>query len=633
MPSTVDSMALLRAGSVPITYYDVAGTIISINDIGAENLGRRREELVGVSIYDLLPDMAEELRRRATLVFSQRESLVFEDEVSLPDGVRHFRSVTSPVGDDNGETIGLQVISWEITDQRRAEQELAAATAAAADSERDHTLAMEAVRDGVWDWNLATGDFNLSPNFYALVGYTDAELEEGRVEWFYRVLHPDDRARIQTLLENHMAGKTPEYVAEYRWQHKNGDWRWALARGKVVERAEDGSPIRMLGTTIDVTERHELETRLAAAEKMEAIGRLAGGVAHDFNNLLTTVMGHLEFLRSAGLDEPHQADLDAIGSAVDRATRLTTQLLSFARRRRLSPRAVELSPILVELQTFLADLLGADIELTLNISHPLPQAYVDPSQFEQIVVNLAFNARDAMPDGGKLAFELSSCEVGSEQAVDNLAAGRYVQLTVRDTGHGMDQDTLQHVFEPFFTTKGAGEGTGLGLASCYGIVRQAGGTIEVDSAVDEGTTFRVYLPVAPDPDAGRASPSHPAGPVVLLVEDDDLVRRTGVRALEQHGYRVHEAASGDQALALPASILSNVDVLLTDIVMPGIKGNTLATQLRNRFPDLLVLFVSGYPHDAILRHGELADGAEFLAKPFKPTELHERLQELLAKRG
>jgi PAS domain S-box-containing protein len=639
----IDLGALLKAGAIPITSIAPDGTVLSINEVGAANLGVSVEKVVGQPIYEFLPEMAELLRARFKEVMEAGESRSFEDEVELPDGKRVFQSIDAPIMDAGGKCLGVHVVSLDVTEHRSAERDLQAAAAqlkqaeeAVQQAERRFQLAMEAVRDGVWDWDVETGDYDLSPNFYALVGYTEDEIQEGRAEWFFGILHAEDRPRIQRLLEDHFKGLTEEYVAEYRWQHKNGSWRWAFSRGRVVEQTPDGSPKRMLGTTIDVTDRHELEARLLAAEKMEAIGRLAGGVAHDFNNLLTAVMGHLDFLGSYQLPREAKQDIAQISTAVGRASKLTSQLLSFARRRMVQPQAVEINPLLRDLHKLLTGLLQANIEIVFKLGDQLPRVFLDPAQLEQIVVNLSLNARDAMGDGGQLSFTTSVVDLDDEyrRSHPEVAPGPHVLLEVSDTGVGMDAETLDHVFEPFYTTKAVGEGTGLGLASCYGIVKQAGGHVTVESEPGRGSCFGVYLPAVQSEGMGVAVESSGTAPevpkpTVLVVEDDDLVRATAVRALEQRGFRVLEAASGDQALALPALQNKTVDMLVTDVVMPGMTGRALAERLRARRPAMKVLYVSGYTADSVLRHGALPDGVEFLAKPFTPKTLGEKVAELL----
>jgi signal transduction histidine kinase/CheY-like chemotaxis protein len=386
----------------------------------------------------------------------------------------------------------------------------------------------------------------------------------------------------------------------------------------------------------DVSERRGLEEQLRQAQKMEAVGRLAGGVAHDFNNLLTTVLGFGDLaLRRVSATDPVRSYLEEIRLAGHRAAGLAQQLLAFSRKQLLAPRVLDLGVIVAEMSRMLRRLIGEDIQLASVIDPGIGRVKADRGQVEQVLMNLAVNARDAMPDGGRLTVEVGNAELDAAYARQHVdvVPGRYVMLAVSDTGSGMDAETQRHIFEPFFTTKEAGRGTGLGLATVYGIVRQSGGSVWVYSELGKGTTFKVYLPRVEEPESEGGVLDASFGPrgdeTVLVVEDDEAVRAMVREVLESHGYAVLTAETGAAACALHAEARGAVRLLLTDVVMPAAGGREIATRLRSLQPDLRVLFMSGYTDDTVLRSGILASGVNFLQKPFSPTQLARAVRDVL----
>jgi nitrogen-specific signal transduction histidine kinase/ActR/RegA family two-component response regulator len=389
----------------------------------------------------------------------------------------------------------------------------------------------------------------------------------------------------------------------------------------------------------DISDRHRLEEQLRQAQKMEAIGRLAGGVAHDFNNLLTAISGYSSLARTApSLSEVGQ-ELDGIDEAAERAQQLTSQLLAFSRRRVLAPVVLDLSDVVMQMKPMLSRLIGEDVQIAIVADIDLPPLLADRVQVEQVVLNLAINARDAMPTGGVLTIETRSVDLDDEYVADNsrVEPGRYVCLIVTDTGVGIDREARPHIFEPFFTTKATGEGTGLGLATVHGIVTQSGGHIVVYSEAGLGTTFRVFFPAHLDPvevdvTGAEASPPQLDGSeTVLVCEDEDLVRTYVQRMLEQHGYDVRCASSPREALDLAANI-ERIDVLVTDVVMPEMSGPELVERLTTLRPDLPVLFVSGYSHEIVRDRSALPAGSAFLEKPFSTVRLLSTMRGLLDQR-
>ncbi len=420
------------------------------------------------------------------------------------------------------------------------------------------------------------------------------------------------------------------------------DLVWVLCNGFPVL-DEQGELQLAIITFIDITgrkqaeqEREKLEAQLRHAIKMEAIGRLAGGVAHDFNNILTTISGNAELAQMAlGPRHPQQEELKAILQGSARAAELTRQLLSFARKQIIQPRVVQPNKILSQSEKMLRRLIGEDVELVFFPGRDLRNIRSDPGQIDQILVNLAVNARDAMPRGGRLSIETANVTLEDEPYPmgEGPVSGEFVMLAISDDGSGMDAATKEHIFEPFFSTKGAGEGTGLGLSTVYGIVRQNGGIIKVYSEPEQGTTFKIYFPAVleeADPIAAPATGTVPRGSeTILLVEDDVTVRELARKILSGHGYIVLEAAQADEAILLSQRFSGPIHLLLSDVVMPGINGRELAEQLKADRPQLEALFMSGYTENVIAHHGVLDEGTHFIQKPFTVRSLTLVVRELL----
>jgi PAS domain S-box-containing protein len=470
-------------------------------------------------------------------------------------------------------------------------------------------------RIGTYVLDLRTGDWTRSEILEEIFGIAP-NYPHTREGWA-ALLHADDRPDVLEYL-NDVIANCREFQLEFRIvRPRDGGVRCVLCRGEIWFDARK-TRTKLSGTVLDVTERKNIEAQLLQAQKMESIGRLAGGVAHDFNNLLTVINGYADMvLKRISADDDVYPHLREIRNAGDRAAELTRQLLAFSRKQVLQPKVLSLNDIVLDSDKMLRRLIGEDIELICILDPSLRAVEADPGQLNQVIVNLAVNARDAMPSGGKLIIETANSEQG-------------VSLTVRDTGHGMEAGTLEHVFEPFFTTKGVGKGTGLGLATVYGIVRQSAGHISVASEAGYGTTFTIRLPATDGIAAPTASGQSASGGRgnVLLVEDEGAVRRLIASILEQHGYRVVVANDGEEALRVYEHCRHRIDLLISDVVMPRMRGTELAAHLRELQPEMSFLFISGYTDPSISAQ-VVAAGSHFLQKPFKADTLLRAVNEAL----
>jgi two-component system cell cycle sensor histidine kinase/response regulator CckA len=523
-------------------------------------------------------------------------------------------------------SFALDVHARALEHQRAEEQRRVA-------EERFRQLA-ENIQQVFWMTDARTRELlYVSPAYETIWGRPTQELYSLPHSWRDSI-HPDDRARVTISAEiRQVAG---QYDEVYRITRPDGSIRWIRDRAFPIRHAE-GYIHRIVGTATDVTEQVHLQEQFLQAQKMESVGRLAGGIAHDFNNLLTVINGTADLVM-ANLDsiDPLRGELEQIRQAGDRAATLTGQLLALSRRQILQPEILNLSEVVDGLRGMLRRLIGEDIQLVFRLSAQLARVRVDPGQIEQVLLNLAVNAQDAMPDGGTLLIETHEVMLDAASAAAHPATmpGPHVMLAVSDTGIGMDEATRQRIFEPFFTTKDQGKGTGLGLSTVYGIVEQSNGTIWVYSEPGKGTTFKIYLPCldqAPQQAAARGETrtgTH-GHETILLVEDEQAVRSLTKRILESAGYTVLQASCGSEALALLDQHRGPIDLLLTDVVMPGMNGRELATRIAGVRLRMKVLYTSGYTDDAILRHGVLDDTSRFISKPYTPVELTRRVRDVL----
>jgi signal transduction histidine kinase/CheY-like chemotaxis protein len=482
-------------------------------------------------------------------------------------------------------------------------------------SEARLRLALEAARLETWVVELYHG--------------REAELDQ-----LLARVHPDHRAEVAEKVRSAI-GAGRGFEVEFR-AAAEGEERWTALRGQVYTDERTGA-MRLIGVAQDVTEHRRMEQQLIQSQRMEAIGNLAGGIAHDFNNLLTGIIGYLGFVqRRLPADTVVRDDLTQIDRAARRAAALTSQLLSYARRQMVVPTIVDLNATVAALEPMLRRLVGEDIEIVTELDDALGPTRVDPGQLEQVLLNLVANARDAMPSGGSLRIETRNTVLGEETArrYPESRPGDYVAIVVSDDGTGMPPEVKARIFEPFFTTKPPGSGTGLGLAMCYGIVKQADGHIEVESEPGQGSTFTVLLPLeagAPEPPSPDGRPdTTPGRGIVLLVEDDETVRGITARMLGDAGYTVLQAGSAAEARLCAEQREGRIDLLLTDVVMPGGSGRELADTLTAEYPEIAVLYMSGYTADVVLRQGLVQDSVAFLQKPFTQPALVDALRRTLA---
>jgi len=501
-------------------------------------------------------------------------------------------------------------------------------------------LAAGATNDAVRDWHVKTGELSWPQGLDTLLGYDNATVS-GDIGFWQKQLHPQDRARTAGSIRDALAAESDHWTGEYRFRHFDGSYLDLLERALIV-RDSAGSAIRLVGSLMDVTARKQLQDQLVRSQKMEAFGQLAGGVAHDFNNFLTTILGYSDLLlNEIGMKGEVASHIGEIRSAAGRASVLTAQLLAFSRKHPLAPQVIEVNSLLTNLERSLLRLLGEDISVQCHFDRGKEGMHtrVDPGQLTQIILNLVVNARDAMRNGGRLTMETASLtieaaeerEIGSEE----LQPGDYVHISVTDNGVGMSDEVKQHLFEPFFTTKDEGRGSGLGLATSYGIVRQSGGHICVESELGKGTTVKILLPrvpAPPPPSYKRPGPNKmPTGvESILVLEDDISVRHISVRVLRSLGYDVIEAANGDDAqLLIGERTEKKIDLLLTDMVMPQMSGRHFADWLRKTSPQTKVVFISGYLEES-LHPGDRRDHEMFfLPKPFDSEQLAKKIREAL----
>ncbi|MBF0544601.1 MAG: PAS domain S-box protein [Candidatus Riflebacteria bacterium] len=540
----------------------------------------------------------------------------------------------APIRDKDGLIVGSVVVGRDITDRKRAEEALSR-------TKERLELAQRSANAGVWDWDMTKEHLDWSRELFLLFGL-DPDKDMANFETWNKVLHPDDLETASRKINQAVKDKTTLHN-EYRIIYPNGEVHWISALGNTTY-DPSGQPLRMAGICLDITEqkraveeKEKLLVQLNHAQKMESIGRLAGGVAHDFNNMLGVILGYVD-IALKNMDQPQrlQKSLSEINDAAQRSADLTRQLLAFARKQSIIPEVIDLNRTVTGMLKILQRLIGENIALNWLLEANLWSVKVDPSQIDQILANLCVNSRDAIPGVGKIVIETGNetfDEVACASHTDSTP-GEYVRLTVSDNGHGMDEETLSHIFEPFFTTKVLGKGTGLGLATVYGAVKQNNGFIDVRSKPGQGTIFSIYLPRHLDRSRKmdtevKQQMSLWSNETILVVEDEPSLLELITLTLERQGYTVIPAGTPTEAIRLVTKHAGEIHLLLTDVIMPEMNGWNLEKNIRSLFPRIKSLFISGYPADTITSHGVIADGCNFLQKPFLPEKLNGRVREVL----
>ena len=496
----------------------------------------------------------------------------------------------------------------------------------------DTQFALAAARIGVWESELSSGRIKWSESM-SFVHDVPANAFEGTRASFLALVHPEDRDSIAHIIAGKTAGPDV-FDLPFRALWPDGSVHWIEGKGRIL-RSDAGEPTSVLAVSIDVTERRQLQAQLTQAQKMEAIGQLAGGVAHDFNNLLTAILGYGNLILEEVEDQRLRDEVLEILRAGESAAALTRQLLAFSRRQVMQPSLVSLNQVVSGIEKMLRRLIGEDIDLVTVFQPEVDAVRVDSAQLEQVIVNLAVNARDAMPDGGRLTIETGMIDLDEAYCREHASVtpGRHVLLSVSDSGSGMEPETQARLFEPFFTTKSQGRGTGLGLATVYGIVKQSGGHIYVYSEPGRGTTFKIYLPSVGEPSVVAPKLAVPeltgGAETILVVEDNESARVLASTVLERLGYSVLAATGGEEALGLLEVNAGRVNLLVSDVIMPGMTGPELARRMSVTHPEMKVLFTSGYSDDAIVRHGVLSPGAMFMQKPYTPAVLARKVRDAL----
>jgi len=610
------------------------GAILQVNDMVCAMYGYTPEEALRLKLDDLVADAPpyDRANARTWMENAIKEGpQIVESQAKDRQGRQFWVEMSMRLANLNGVE-RLLVVVRDTSERKRAEEALQ-------ESETRLKEAQRIARIATWEVNLGTWTFTLSDEMYRMIEI-DREHFAGTKEAFLATVHPEDREAVEAAFTASLADYRPHGIT-HRLLTSDGRVKHVQARFMTYFDAHS-KPSRSVGTVQDISELRELEEKLLQSQKMEAIGSLAGGVAHDFNNLLCVILNSTGFaINQLPKEDPIVADLVDVMNAADHAASLTRQLLAFSRKQILQPVSLNINTVASGLGPMLRRILGEDIEFIQALSPSLGSVRADPGQIQQVLLNLVVNAREAMPKGGRLTIATANLETDGD--VEALRAGAtpgsYVELTVSDTGIGMDEQTQARIFEPFFTTKGLGKGTGLGLATVYGIVRQSGGSIVVSSAPGQGTTFKIQFPrehtqvAVPNHGAPENSTELTIGTETILVaEDEAALRQVANRILSTAGYTVLTAANGEEALVASANHKGRIHLLLTDVVMPKMGGRELAERLATSRPDMIAVFMSGYAGNVLHSQGGIDEGTHFISKPFTASELTKRVRDILDQR-
>jgi PAS domain S-box-containing protein len=637
-PKRTAAEDLLELGE-PMCELDSEFRVVRVNAAQERLSGMPRAQVLGRTHWEVWPETAapdSKFWREYHRCMTERVSTSFDSYSPSLDRFASVQVHPTPAG-------GLVIFIRDVSESRRAVLEQYRLA-------NQRQLALDTARMGWWSVDLITGVTAVDRRYAEIFGLRTNSMT---LDEFRQVVHPDDWGVVERSVALAIDPKRHGPLeVEYRIRRTDGEIRWVHSTAVPRFGDDPKAPASgMHGVLKDVTDRKEAELalqhaldatkkseeRLRHAQKMEAVGRLAGGVAHDFNNILTVILAGAEAV-CEGLDrtDPLREDAVEILKAGERAAALTRQLLAFSRKQVLEPRVVDVNQLVQNLEKMLQRLVGEDLELSLHLAPRVHPCLIDPGQFEQALVNLAVNARDAMPEGGRLVIETANVELDERWAAEHPDArlGPHVRVSVTDTGVGMSAEVQSRIFEPFFTTKEPGRGTGLGLSTVYGIVQQSGGALSVTSVEGQGSTFRLFFPRAEQPVESPEPSPGPTPPVtgketVLLVEDDAAVRSTVLTILRRGGYTVLSAANAGEAVLICEERQDPIHLLVSDVVMPRLNGRRLAERLRKTMPTLKVLFMSGYTADALGGHGVLEPGFDFIAKPVTSEALLRRVREIL----
>jgi PAS domain S-box-containing protein len=596
-------------------------------------LGYEKAEFLHLACADLHPpeDRAAGIPERQLAEAASHGRASKERWLVRKDGTPFWASLAiTSVHGQHRKLVGFACTLRDLTGLKQVEEEL-----------RRHREALELAHEaaglGAWQYDLGTTELRLDGRARALFGSPpDATVT---YDTWAAALHPADRMAVEELWQ-HTVRDRKLFSTEYRVVWPDGSIHWLASMGRAAPPTPSGDIHRITGVVLDITERKQAEERLQEVLRLEAVGRLAGGIAHDLNNMLAAILGFSDFLgRSLEPGDQRRHDVEQIAQAANRSASLTRQLLAFARRELIQPRRLDVNAVVRRTEGMLRPVLGPNIELVFRLAPDAGVVHADPGQVEQIVMNLVLNARDAMPQGGRVTIETMSLVLGRASVSPQLAGelpalGRYLMLSVSDTGHGMDATTLQRIWEPFFTTKPVGQGTGLGLSAVYGAVKQSGGFVWAESEPGRGTVVGVYWPemlLAPEQAADEpVAPPPPRGDeTVLVVDDEPLLRALAVRTLTSAGYRCLQVADAGEALRVIEQEAERLDLVVADVVMPGMSGGALGERLAHLRPTLPVLYTSGFTDEDVIRRGLLGAGRPFLQKPFSPGHLARTVRDVL----
>ncbi|MBD3422182.1 MAG: response regulator [Chitinivibrionales bacterium] len=636
-----------------IWVHDEQGNLVYINRAYQQFFGVSLEQARDMQWQDLVhPADLEEYSSSFREANQRHQSFRAQARVMRSDGqMRWIESYGQPRFFEDGSFRGMAGSSVDITERRQAEEEVERhrvrlqklVDEKTADLRRSQTrlkTAIDATGGGIYEYNYPVdSSLYCSKRWAEMLGYAKDELPawDAFMEWLADQVHPEDAPYVRDTNSDFLEGRIAHYDIEFRIKHKSGEWRNVESLEYTVERDGNGKAKHVVGILLDITERKRMEAQLMRAQKMEAMGQLAGGIAHDFNNMLQVITGFAyRTLRQLPTDSPVSENIEHIQQAARSAAGLTQQLLAFSSKQILRPRVISLNQLVKKTAGMLRRSLREDISVSSELQGNLSYIKADPVQLEQAMMNMAVNAQNAMPNGGLLHFETADVTLKQDHPYDKdpVPAGAYVMLAISDTGSGMDEITVERIFDPFFTTSPAGTGTGLGLSSAYGVIRQSGGVIRVYSTPGDGATFKIYLPRSTGPldEDTRLVESFQlatAAKTILVVEDNTLAREFTADELNDLGYTVLQAADSDEALTVSRGHAAEIDLLLTDVILPGASGLEVSRLLTRERPEMATLFMTGYDVNEIFKEGKLIEGVRVLNKPFSPQQLAQELGRML----